>query len=560
MTARIAGTREAAKMMRALLAASLCAGWVLHGISLVHAQSQTYPNRPIKMIVPFPAGGPTDGMARIISDRLGAVLGQSIVVENRGGGAGGSIGAKAVATADPDGYTILITPGGALTTGPAVHQNIGYDPAKVFAPVGLLIETPLIMAVHPDLPVKSLAEVVAYAKANPGKISWGSQGFGTAPHLLAELFKLEAGVNIVHVPYRGTAPMLAAVVAGEVQMVADPSTTSLPHIQSGQAAPAGGRRRRTHSEIAGRADHAGGGLSRSCSAPFWLGVVAPAGTPPRHHRQAQRRVPRKPRPAGDARAARHARRRDQDRHAGRVRQDARRRARAVDRRREGRQHQGGMKFRPPQHRNFIAMFRRDAPAEAEFRMEVRTWLEANLPVALRGRTIASAARGADALVSHALAQRLGRAALAQAIWRNGRHAQRTDHHDGGAGAHRRTASAGSRSQSHRPDHHGVRERRAEGATSAAHHCRHIDLGAGLFRAGRGLRPCQPGDPRNAGGRSFRGAGAQDLDDLGASFGLDVRAGAHRSAGPAAAGRHQLPADRSAQPGHQDQADQDDRGR
>ena len=264
-------------MMRALLAASLCAGWVLHG-SLVHAQSQTYPNRSIRMIVPFPAGGPTDGMARIISDRLGAVLGQTIVVENRGGGAGGSIGAKAVATADPDGYTILITPGGALTTGPAVHPNIGYDPAKVFAPVGLLIETPLIMAVHPDLPVKSLAEVVAYAKANPGKISWGSQGFGTAPHLLAELFRLEAGVNIVHVPYRGTAPMLAAVIAGEVQIVADPSTTSLPHVQSGQLRPLAVAGAERHPKLPDVPTTPEAGYPK-LQAPFWLGVVAPAGTP-----------------------------------------------------------------------------------------------------------------------------------------------------------------------------------------------------------------------------------------------------------------------------------------
>src|SRR4249920_694879 len=175
-------------MMRALLAASLCAGWALHGIEPAHAQA--YPNRPIRMVVPFPAGGPTDGMARIISNRLGEVLGQTIVVENRGGGAGGSVGAKVVATADPDGYTILITPGGALTTGPAVHSNIGYDPVKAFVPVACLIESPLVIASHQDLPVKSLADVVAYAKANPGKIIWGSQGFGTAPHLLLEMFKL----------------------------------------------------------------------------------------------------------------------------------------------------------------------------------------------------------------------------------------------------------------------------------------------------------------------------------------------------------------------------------
>src|SRR5216110_2241200 len=161
-------------LLRILLTVLLCVGGAL--LRPDPALAQAYPNRPIKVIVPFPAGGPTDGMARIISDRLGTVLGQTIVIENRGGGAGGSVGAKVVATADPDGYTILMTPGGSLTTGPAVHRNIGYDPAKVFTPVGLLMVTPNIISVHPSLPVKSLAEVVAYAKANPGKISWGSQG------------------------------------------------------------------------------------------------------------------------------------------------------------------------------------------------------------------------------------------------------------------------------------------------------------------------------------------------------------------------------------------------
>src|ERR1700730_13086943 len=156
--------RRRPKMMRALLAASLCAGWALHGIGPAHAQSQGYPNRPIKVVVPFPAGGPTDGMARIISDRLGQVLGQTIVVENRGGGAGGSIGAKFVATSDPDGYTVLMTPGGSLTTGPAVHPNIGYDPVKAFVPVCQVIDTPQVVAVHRDVPVKWLADVVAHAK------------------------------------------------------------------------------------------------------------------------------------------------------------------------------------------------------------------------------------------------------------------------------------------------------------------------------------------------------------------------------------------------------------
>jgi tripartite-type tricarboxylate transporter receptor subunit TctC len=266
-------------MMRTLLAASLCAGSVLYGAGMAPARAQAYPNRPIKMVVPFPAGGPTDGMARIISDRLGAVLGQSIVIENRGGGAGGSVGAKFVATSDPDGYTILLTPGGSLTSGPAVHPNIGYDPVKVFAPVALIMETPLVIAVHADLPAKSMAELVAHAKANPGKVSWGSQGFGTAPHLLAEMFKLEAGVNIVHVPYRGTAPMLAAIVAGEVQLVADPMTTVLPHIQSGKLraiAIAGDERSPKLPGVPATPEVGFANLQ----SPFWLGVVVPAGTPP----------------------------------------------------------------------------------------------------------------------------------------------------------------------------------------------------------------------------------------------------------------------------------------
>jgi tripartite-type tricarboxylate transporter receptor subunit TctC len=263
-------------MMKALLVSALCAGWVLHGIG--PAQSQAYPSKPIKMVVPFPPGGSVDVLARVISDRLGTVLGQSVVVENHGGGAGGSNAAKAVAAADPDGYTLLITPGGALTSGPAVYKNIGYDPAKAFAPVALLVETPQIISVHPDLPVKSLKEVVAYAKANPGKISWGTQGFGTAPHLLLELFKLEAGINILHVPYRGTAPMLAAAVAGEVQIVADPMTSSLPHIQSGKLRPLAipGRERSTQLPDVPTTREAG---YPTLIAPFWLGVVAPAGTP-----------------------------------------------------------------------------------------------------------------------------------------------------------------------------------------------------------------------------------------------------------------------------------------
>jgi len=190
---------------------------------------------------------------------------------------GGSNGAKFVASADPDGYTILLTPGGPLTSGPAIHANIGYDPGKVFTPVGLLTESPQIMSVHPDVPVKTLPELVAYAKANPGKLTWGSQGFGTSPHLLAEMFKLETGLNIVHVPYRGTAPVLAAILAGEIQIVADASTTSLPHIQAGKLRPLAVPMAQRFSKLSDVPTTAEVGYPKLHD-PFWLGVVAPAGT------------------------------------------------------------------------------------------------------------------------------------------------------------------------------------------------------------------------------------------------------------------------------------------
>ena len=325
--------------IRILLTVLLCVGGAL--LRPEPALAQVYPNRPIKIVVPFPAGGPTDGMARIISDRLGTVLGQSIIIENRGGGAGGSVGAKVVASADPDGYTILLTPGGSLTTGPAVHKNIGYDPLKAFVPVGLVMETPQTVSVHPDLPVKTMAELVAYAKANPGKISFGSQGFGVGPHLMLELFKLEAGIKMTHVPYRGTAPMLTALLTGEVQ-----TRHRSDHHQSdahpvGQDTRACGRVGDPHAGLAERADHRRSGLSEAGVAILaWRGGAGRHAA--RHRRQAQRRVSRSSWRAGNARQAGELRRRGQDRHAGGVRQADRQRARVMAGRRQGRQHHRGV--------------------------------------------------------------------------------------------------------------------------------------------------------------------------------------------------------------------------
>jgi tripartite-type tricarboxylate transporter receptor subunit TctC len=259
---------------RRLLSTALAAAPVF---TAGNVRAQTYPSRPIKVIVPFPAGGPTDAMARIVSDRLSVTLKQSIVIENHGGGAGGSIGAKAVISAEPDGYTVLLTPPGPLTVGPAVFRSIDYDPLKVFTPVGLLIVTPLVMCIAPSVPVKTLAELVAYAKANPGKIVFGSQGYGTAPHLLTEMLKLETGVNIVHVPYRGTNPAITDLLAGQIQMFTDTSTVVIPQIQAGKLRALAVTTPARSERLPDVPTTAEAGFPK-LKAYFWLGVVAPART------------------------------------------------------------------------------------------------------------------------------------------------------------------------------------------------------------------------------------------------------------------------------------------
>lgn len=248
------------------------------GFAAGETLAQNYPNRPIKMIVPFPAGGPTDFMARLIADRLSAALGQTIVVENRGGGGGGSVGAKAAATAEPDGYTLLLTPPGPLSIAPAVYRKLDYDPVKDFVPIALLIATPLVLTVNPTLPVHSLPELVAYAKSHPGQISLGSQGYGTAPHLLGELLKLEAGIDIVHVPYRGTAPALADLLAGQVQMFFDTTTVVVPQIRAGKLRALAVTSETRNFQLPDVPTTAEAGFPKLVSL-FWLGLVAPTGTP-----------------------------------------------------------------------------------------------------------------------------------------------------------------------------------------------------------------------------------------------------------------------------------------
>jgi tripartite-type tricarboxylate transporter receptor subunit TctC len=197
------------------------------------ASAQTYPTKPIRIVVGFAPGGPADVMARLIGQRLTQTLGQTIVVENRPG-AGGTIGARAVAEAAPDGYTLLLGNTSTLVIAPMIYRNIGYDPVKDLTPVAQLGTTSNLFVVNPAFAPTSVTEVIALAKANPGKLNYASPGIGTPPHLIGEMFKLRTGVDIVHVPYKGGGQAAQAVMTGEVQMVFENPATSLPYVEAGK--------------------------------------------------------------------------------------------------------------------------------------------------------------------------------------------------------------------------------------------------------------------------------------------------------------------------------------
>jgi tripartite-type tricarboxylate transporter receptor subunit TctC len=219
---------------RSFVSATLAA--VIGQTTTCPGATQTWPARPIKIIVPFPAGGASDVMARLLADRLSPALGQTVIVENRPGGAGGSIGAKAVATADPDGYTLLLCPLEVLTQAPLVYKNVDYGPMSL-APIALLMNSANAIVVHPSIPVRTLQELAAYAKANPGKIRFASPGYGTTPHLIGEIFRRITGAEVIHVPYRGSAPAINDLLAAQVQMYMDSLTVLLAHIEAGSLRP-----------------------------------------------------------------------------------------------------------------------------------------------------------------------------------------------------------------------------------------------------------------------------------------------------------------------------------
>lgn len=195
--------------------------------------NEAFPSRPIKIVVPFPPGTSSEIVIRAIAERLASRFGQPVVVENRPGGAGGTIGAATVANAEPDGHTLLASPPGPLVTAAALYKGLGYNPAD-FVPVALLFESPQLLAVNPAVPARSLKELAAFAKANPGKVAFASPGYGTQPHLLGEMLKAAAGIDIIHVPYKGPANALTDLLAGQIQMYFETSPLILPLVQSGK--------------------------------------------------------------------------------------------------------------------------------------------------------------------------------------------------------------------------------------------------------------------------------------------------------------------------------------
>ena len=221
---------KARTLRNVLLAAALIAGLVTPGVP---ARAQDYPNRPITLIVPFPPGGSTTIVGRIVADKMSETLGQSIVVDNRGG-AGGTIGSRAVAKSAPDGYTILLGYTGTLAIGPTLYGNVGYDPRTDFAPIGRIGTAPNTLVVHPSMPAHSVAELIAYAKANPGKVNYGSAGIGTVSHVCGEYFATAAGVKLTHIPYKGTGPAIIDLLGGHIPMAFAPIPATHENAKSGK--------------------------------------------------------------------------------------------------------------------------------------------------------------------------------------------------------------------------------------------------------------------------------------------------------------------------------------
>jgi tripartite-type tricarboxylate transporter receptor subunit TctC len=241
------------------------------------AAAQAYPTRAIRLIVPYPPGGPTDVVARILAGGMAAKLGQSVVVENRPGGAAGTVGGHYVATADPDGYTLVLSQVGSLTIAPSLYK-LDYDPLKAFAPIAIVAASPEVLTVNPSVPVSSVGEFVAYAKSNPGKLNFGTPGTGTLPQLLGAQLQLAANIKLTDVPYRGAGPAVVDLLAGRMQMMIDSTSVLLAHIEAGKLRALAVSSDKRIAQLPDVPTFGEAGYPQLTES-LWTGLLAPAGTP-----------------------------------------------------------------------------------------------------------------------------------------------------------------------------------------------------------------------------------------------------------------------------------------
>lgn len=267
--------KPATKLTLAFL--SLAAATIAAASSVSSVLAQDFPSRPITLVVPYAAGGGNDAMARIAGELMSKPLGQQVVIENRGG-AGGSIATRAVAKAAPDGYTLVIGGTGTLAINPTLYGNVGYDPRKDFAPVGLIGTSQLVILVNPSVPAHSVKELIAYGKANPGKLNYASAGVGSGIHLSTEYFRYAAGIEMTHIPYKGSGPALTDLVGGHVNLYFSSMPPAIGLVKEGKVralAVTGPARSPIFPDVPTVAEAA---LPRF-EAVLHYGIVAPAGTP-----------------------------------------------------------------------------------------------------------------------------------------------------------------------------------------------------------------------------------------------------------------------------------------
>ena len=242
------------------------------------AAAQDFPAKPVRIIVPYPAGGPADLLPRVVGEKLSQKWGQPVVVENKPG-ASGSIGMAEGARAAPDGYTLVLAPTGNLTVNPTLFPNLPFDTHRDFTPVTNLAQSPNVLAVHPSVPAKSFKELIAYAKANPGKLNFASPGDGSGAHLAGELLKLEAGIEAVHVPYKGIAPAVNDLLGGQVQMMFAGISTVVQHVKTGKLVALAIASPRRSPQLPDVPTVIESGIA-GFDVTSWYGIVARSGTPP----------------------------------------------------------------------------------------------------------------------------------------------------------------------------------------------------------------------------------------------------------------------------------------